>query len=120
MKKVLFLMLGLVAGTASFATSTPEKNTVSQNRVVMTADHKIKLFVQPTQSKGELAIVDTKGQKLFNETVALQKGLHQQFDFSGLSTGTYQLKLTTGNQTITKTFVVQADPNASFIMQEAE
>lgn len=84
----------------------------------MTTDQKIKFYVQPVQAKGEVQILDAKGQAVYNETVSLQKGLRQQFDFSNLSTGTYRLTLTTGQETVTKTFVVQADPNTSFVMQE--
>lgn len=111
-------MLGLVAGTASFANSSTPATANAQSRLVMTADHKLKLYVQPLHTKGELSIRDANGQALYNTTVSLQKGLRQQFDFSSLGAGTYQLTLTTGQETLTKTFVVQADPNASFVMQE--
>ncbi|GAB4025006.1 T9SS type A sorting domain-containing protein [Spirosoma gilvum] len=118
MKKVLALMLGLVAGTASFAHSSVSTSSVADTRLVMTADHKIKLYVQPLQTKGQLAIRDANGQELYNSTVSLQKGLSQQFDFSDLGIGTYQLTLTTEEGTLTKTFVVQANPHESFVMQE--
>jgi hypothetical protein len=117
MKKVLTLMLGLVATTASFAnqpTTTPE---AAQAHVMMTATHKIKLYVQPIQTKGQLAILDASGQKVYTQSVALKKGLSQQFDVSGLGSGTFRLTLTTGSETLTKTFVVQANPNESFIVQ---
>ena len=112
MKNVLVLMLGLVASSASFANPT-----ASETRVVMTPEHKIKLYVPASQTKGQLAILDAKGQSVYTQYVGLQKGLSQQFDVSSLSTGTYKLTLTTGNETITKTFVVQANPNESFIVQ---
>ncbi|WP_461105078.1 T9SS type A sorting domain-containing protein [Spirosoma koreense] len=119
MKKVFILMLGLVASTASFATSNePSKLSAAQTHLVMTSTHKIKLYVQPLQTKGQLAIWDAKGHALYTETVSLQKGLNQQFDFSALETGTYRLTLDTGSETLTKTFVVQADPNESFVVQE--
>lgn len=119
MKKVLILMLGLVASTASFANQSTTQPAASETRLVMTAEHKIKLYVQPIQTKGQLAIVDANGQSVYSTTVALQKGLSQQFDFSRLGTGTYRLTLTTGNETLTKTFVVQANPNESFVVQES-
>lgn len=117
MKKVLILMLGLVASTASFANPTTPQTSVAQTRVVMTADHKIKLCVQPLPTKGQLAIRDASGQAVYTTTVALQKGLNQQFDFSDFATGTYRLMLTTGAETLTRTFVVQANPNQSFVVQ---
>ncbi|WP_020599509.1 T9SS type A sorting domain-containing protein [Spirosoma panaciterrae] len=118
MKKVLVLMLGLVASTASFAHSSTAPASASVTRVVMTNDHKIKLYVQPLQAKGQLAILDANGRAMYSSNVSLQKGLHQQFDFANLGTGTYHLTLKTDHQTITKTFVVQANPNESFVMQD--
>jgi len=117
MKKVLILMLGLVASTASFANPTTPNTSAAQSRVVMTADHKIKLYVQPLQTKGQLSIWDANGQAVYSRSVALQKGLSQQFDVSSLGTGTYRLSLTTGSETLTRTFVVQANPNESFVVQ---
>ena len=117
MKKVLILMLGLVASTASFAKSSTPSAANVQSRLAVTADHKIKLYVQPFSTKGELAIRDANGQAFYNTTVSLGKGLSQQFDFSNLPVGTYQLVLTAGQQAITRTFVGQADPDASFVMQ---
>ena len=119
MKKVLTLMLGLVAGTASFANPSIPQHAAANTRVVMTAEHKIKLYVPPIQTKGQLAILDANGQTIYTTTVALQKGLNQQFDLSGLGIGTYRLMLTTGQETLTRTFVMQANPNESFIMQES-
>lgn len=119
MKTIFTLMLGLVAGTASFADSpatTPAAAT-SQTRVVMTADHKIKLFVQPQSTKAQLTIQDDKGHALLKNNVSLKKGLKQQFDISELGTGTYKLTMTTGQQQFSKTFVVQSQPNESFIVQ---
>ncbi|UFH51935.1 T9SS type A sorting domain-containing protein [Spirosoma sp. KNUC1025] len=118
MKKILMLMLGLAVGTASFANPTTPQAT-TQTRVVMTADHKIKLFVQPLQAKGQLAIVDATGQPVYNSAVWLQKGLSRQFDFSSLGAGTYQLTLKVGNETVVKKFVLQANPNESFVVQES-
>lgn len=117
MKKVLILMLGLVASTASFATPSTPQNTTAQSRVVMTTDQKIKLFVQPLHTKGQLAIRDASGQAVYASSVSLQKGLSQQFDIANLGTGTYHLTLTTGVETVSKTFVVQAAPNQSFVVQ---
>lgn len=117
MKKVLILMLGLVASTASFANPTIPQTSAVQTRVVMTPEHKIKLYVQPLQTKGQLAILDANGQAIYTQHVALGKGFSQQFDVSSLGTGTFRLTLTTGNETLTKTFVVQANPDESFVVQ---
>lgn len=118
MKNVLILMLSLVASTASFAHPSVPQHTATQTRVVMTTEHKIRLFVQPLQTKGQLAIWDASGKAVYSQNVALQKGLSQQFDFSNLSIGTYRLTLKTDNEILTRTFVVQEDPNDSFVVQE--
>ena len=111
-------MLGLVAGTATFAKSTTSTTSSNETRLVMTADQKLKFYVQPLHAKGNLSIIDAKGNSVYTSNVALQKGLYQQFDFSNLSTGTYHLTLITDGQTVTKTFVIQANPNSSYVMQE--
>ncbi|QDK78743.1 T9SS type A sorting domain-containing protein [Spirosoma sp. KCTC 42546] len=118
MKKVLILMLGLVASTASFATVSTPQTAAAQTRVVMTPERKIKLYVQPLQAKGQVAILDASGQAVYTQQVALAKGLSEQFDVSSLGTGTFRLLLTTDNETVVKTFVVQANPNESFVVQD--
>lgn len=117
MKKVLILMLGLVASTASFAGVSTPQTAPAHSRVVMTADQKIRLYIQPLHTKGQLAIRDVNGQTFFTSTVSLQKGLSQQFDCSNLGTGTYRLTLTTPTETLTRTFVMQVNPNQSFLVQ---
>ncbi|AUD02465.1 T9SS type A sorting domain-containing protein [Spirosoma pollinicola] len=117
MKKVLTLMLGLVASAASFANVSTPQTSAAQTRVVMTPERKIKLYVQPLQTKGQLAILDADGQAVYTQNVALGKGLSEQFDVSSLGTGTYHLILKTGDEIVSKAFVVQANPNESFVIQ---
>ena len=122
MKKTILLMLGLVAGTASFAPKTIAQTIdtpTPQARVVMTADQKIKLFVQPLPAQGEVDIRDASGHSLYASTMNLKKGLGLQFDVSGLSAGTYQMSLTTDSGVVTKTFVVQVVPYESFVVLSA-
>ena len=122
MKKILALMLGLVAGTASFAQQPVAQSpagSAPQTRLVMTADQKIKLFVQPTATKGQISLLDAKGHSLYATTVGFEKGFSQQFDVSDLAVGTYRLTLSTENGMVTKTFVVQAVPNTNFIILPA-
>ena len=64
-----------------------------------------------------IGFVRASGQAVYTSMVSLQNGLSQQFDFSRLGTGTYPLTLTTGNETLTRAFVVQANPNESFVVQ---
>ncbi len=110
-------MLGLVVTTASFANQPTTIPEAAQARVMMTAAHKIKLYVQPMQTKGQVAVLDAGGQVMFTEMVNLRKGISQQFDVSSLGNGTFRLMLTTGSETLTRTFVVQANPNESFVVQ---
>ncbi len=122
MKKTILLMLGLVAGAASFApkaTAQTIDTPTPQARVVMTANQKIQLFIQPVQVQGEVAITDADGHSLYASTMNLKKGLGLQFDVSALSAGTYQMTLKTGSDVMTKTFVVQAIPYESFVMLNA-
>ena len=115
-------MLGLVAGTASFAQQTPTQVPASdtpQTRLVITPDQKVKLFVQPMASNGELALLDAQGHVLYGINLALQKGFGQQFDISNLPIGTYRLVVKTNGESVTKTFVVQPVPNQTFVMQQA-
>ena len=118
MKNVLILMLGLVASTASFAKPSIPQTETAQSRLVMTAQNKLKLYVAPSPTKGQLAIEDAAGHAIYRTNLGFEKGLSQQFDFSGLGTGTYRLTLKTGQQTQVRTFVVQANPNESFVVQE--
>jgi hypothetical protein len=78
MKKTILLMLGLVAGTASFAPKSIAQTIDTPTplaRVVMTDNQKIKLFVQPILAEGEVAITDASGHSLYTSTMNLKKGL---------------------------------------------
>ena len=122
MKKTILLMLGLVAGTASFAPKTTAQTIdtpTPQARVVMTDNQKIKLFVQPLLAEGEVAITDASGHSLYTSTMNLKNGLGVQFDVSALSAGTYRMTLKTGSEVVTKTFVVQVVPYESFVVLNA-
>jgi len=122
MKKSILLIAALLASVASFAQVAPTETpatSVPQTRLVMTADQKIRLFIQPVSAKGQIAILDAEGHALYTKTVALQKGLCQQFDVSALGTGIYRATLTTGTETVTETFVVQTLPYQSFVVLQS-
>ncbi|MBC7569077.1 MAG: T9SS type A sorting domain-containing protein [Spirosoma sp.] len=122
MKKTILLMLGLVAGTASFAQQTPVQTPTTdtpQTHLVITPDQKIKLFVQPLATSGQLSLLDAQGHVLYGANVSLKKGIGRQFDITGLPVGTYRLLIKANNETVTKTFVVQPVPNETFVMQQA-
>ena len=110
MKKTILLMLGLVAGTASFAQESHSQTIAStepQIHVLAMNNQKVRLMVQPEASKGKITLLDEMGHSLYTETVALNEGIIQQFDIAQLASGTYRLKVTTPTITVTKTFVIQ-------------
>lgn len=117
MKNILLLMLGLVAGTASFAQTT-QGETPAANLVV-TSTHKLKLMVGQQDAKGTIALVDNAGHVLYNDSVNLQKGLNQNFNIDALSSGTYQVVVTIGKQSIVKTFVVDEKPAQTVVTLNA-
>ncbi len=122
MKKTILLMLGLVAGTASFAQESNAQITAAtepQVRVMATSNQKVRLLVQPEASKGKIALLDEEGHALFTETVALHEGINQQFDIAQLATGKYRLKITTDGGTVIKTFIVQPVPHETFVVLES-
>lgn len=122
MKIVIALMLGLVAGTASFAQASASRTNsplVPQTHITMTADQKIKFHVSPVSERAQIALQDADGHALYTEYVTPAHGFDQQFDVSGLAVGTYRLTLTTNEQTIVRTFVVQPVPNQTFIVMES-
>ena len=122
MKKGILVMLGLVAGTASFAQETTPQTPAAallQTRVIATPDQKIKLFVQPQSTKGEITLRDDQGHPLYTETVSLKNGLGQQFDITRLGVGTYKLTVATSTETVTKTFIVQPVQNTTFVVVPA-
>jgi hypothetical protein len=122
MKKTILLMLGLVAGTASFAqeSNTPTMAPTEPIVHVMAASHqKVRLVVQPEASKGKIALLDEAGHSLFTENVALHEGINQQFDIAQLTTGKYRLKITTDAGVVTKTFIIKSVPNETFVVLES-
>ncbi|MFD2937519.1 T9SS C-terminal target domain-containing protein [Spirosoma flavum] len=122
MIKLLVLMLGLVATTAPFAQQTilqtPAASTY-QARLLVTANQKIRLYIQPQSTKGLIILRDAQDHPLYTATVTLKEGFGQQFDITDLAVGTYRLTVTTGTATATKTFIVQPVPNQTFIVQTA-
>jgi hypothetical protein len=122
MKKTIALMLGLVAGTASFAQQTPSQTPASdtpQTNLAITPDQKIKLLVQPLAANGQLSLLDAQGHVLYGANVSLKKGLGQKFDITGLPVGTYRLLIKANDETVTKTFVVQPVPEQTFVVKKA-
>lgn len=118
MKKILTLMLGLVAGTASFA-QIIDSTTPSTNLVV-TADNKLKLIVSPEPARATIILRDMDGHVLYrNNSVDLQKGINQKFNLDELATGTYQLAVTIDKESTVKTFEVGVVPAQKVVKIDA-
>lgn len=111
MKKTILLMLGLVAGTASFAQQTVASlSTAPTPQVSITADQKLKLTVSQQTAVATVTLLDEAGHQLYVERVKLHNGLAQQFDLSNLTNGKYHLLFTTGSETVSRTFYVAEQP----------
>ncbi|GAB2557335.1 T9SS type A sorting domain-containing protein [Spirosoma aerophilum] len=117
MKNILLLMLGLVAGTASFAQTTPGE-TPDAN-LALTSSHKLKLMVGQQDAKGTIALIDNAGHILYNDSVNLRKGINQNFNIDELASGTYQIVVKIGKQSIVKTFVVDEKPAQTVVTLNA-
>lgn len=108
MKNVLVLMLGLVAGTASFAQSVTDKTPATS--VSVTNDQRVKLIVGREDATATVSLRDAAGHVLYLQKVNLRDGLRQYFNIAGLDNGTYQLAVSVGSENVVKTFVVDEQP----------
>ncbi len=119
MKKTILLMLGLVAGTASFAQESNSQTVAStepQVQVLAASNQKVRLMIQPEDAKGKIALLDDMGHALYTATVTLNEGISQQFDIAQLASGKYRLKVTTPTSTVTKTFIIQPISEEKFVV----
>lgn len=107
MKQVIALMLGLVAGTASFAQSTADQNP---DVVVTSTNQKVRVFVAPQPTKAFIKLFDNQGHVLYTQTANLAQGFRQQLNLTQLEPGSYRLTVVKDGQTIDKTVVIQDIP----------
>ena len=101
-------MLGLVAGTASFAQTTDDKTL--QTRVSITNDQKVKLIVGRDQGMAQISLRDADNHVLYTKKVDLSDGLRQYFNIAQLENGAYQLEVAVGNENVIRTFVIGEQP----------
>ena len=102
MKKILLVVLGLVAGSASFA-NTNDSNKPSASASIISND-KVKLMVAPMKAKARVDLKDFYGHVLYTTNLYLGNGVLQIFDISKLETGEYELSVSVGKERTTKTF----------------
>ncbi|MCF0055377.1 hypothetical protein [Dyadobacter sp. CY356] len=101
MKKILLLVLGLVAGSASFANTNNDSKLSAKTSVV--ENEKVKLVIAPMNAKARLELMDSEGHLLYSSRVNLSHGIKQVFDVSHLENGLYQLSLSVGDEQTVKT-----------------
>ncbi len=109
MKKILLLVLGLVAGSASFANTT-ETNQPSATASIISKD-KVKLVVAPMDAKARIDLLDDFGHVLYTSKLNLGGGFLQIFDISNLQKGVYKLAVSVGKQRTVKTFDITEIPS---------
>lgn len=118
MKKVILLMLGLVAGTASFAQESVAPAPVVSGPIVhliAKPDQKVQFIVQPDNSSGHISLRDEAGHFLYSANVSLREGLNQQFDIANLGIGTYRITLSAGSERVIKIFEVKPVPYSTIV-----
>ena len=101
MKKILLLVLGLVAGSASFAKTDDNTKLSATTSIVDNA--KVKLVIAPMNAKARLDLKDNDGHLLYSSNVDLSSGIRQIFDVSHLGNGIYKLSLSAGKERTVKT-----------------
>jgi len=104
MKKILLVVLGLVAGSASFA-NTNESGKLSA-RTSVVDNEKVKLIVAPMKAKATIDLTDDKGHILYSNNLNLGRGIQQVFDISNLEKGLYKLSVSANGERTVKTFGV--------------
>jgi hypothetical protein len=114
MKKILMLMLGLAAGTASFANPITTSTAPSANLAV-TADQKLNLTISPEEARAMVVLRDLDGHTLYRNQVNLLQGFNQKFNISELPVGTYEIAVTVGKQSTIKTFEVGVQPSQTVV-----
>ncbi|QHW00901.1 DUF3244 domain-containing protein [Spirosoma endbachense] len=108
MKNVFILILGLLAGTVSFAQTQP--GNAPETSVSITTDQKLKLIVGREETTATITMRDENGHIIYTDKVGLQNGLYQKFDIAQLNEGTYELAISVGNDTVVKSFVIESQP----------
>ena len=116
MKKILLLVLGLVAGSASFANTT-EINTPSASASIIN-NEKVKLTIAPMKAKARLDLMDDLGHVLYTSNVNLSHGIMQVFNISNLEKGGYKLSVSVGKESTVKSFDITETPSQPLITIE--
>ena len=118
MKKILLLVLGLAASSASFATANEPNKPLSTASLI--GNDKVKLVVAPQEATARVALQDEQGHVLYASNVDLHDGLRQKFDVSGLEKGVYKLSIAIGKERTVQSFTVTEVPGHPLIALQSE
>ena len=118
MKKILILVLGLAASSASFALPTEPIKPVATASLVGT--NKVKLDVAPENATATVSLRDERGHVLYASTVDLTNGVHQNFDVSNLDNGVYRLSVSVGNQQTVNSFTLVEVPSRQVVTLQGD
>ena len=106
MKTVIFLMLGLIVGAASFAKSDDESLAVQTRLSIRNGN--IELAIQKKDANAFVKLYDEKGFVLYQFKYNIKKGISQRFDVSQLTPGNYRILIEVDNKIVTKEFMITA------------
>ena len=116
MKKILLVVLGLVAGSASFA-DTNETGKPAAFASIISKD-KVKLVVAPMNTKARVDLTDNYGHVLYTSDVNLALGVQKMFDISNLELGVYKLSVSVGKERTVKTFDISETPSQQLVTMQ--
>jgi len=113
MKKILLVVLGLVAGSASFANVNDTDKPATFASII--DKDKVKLVVAPMKAKARVDLTDNYGHVLYTSDFNLALGIQQMFDISNLEMGVYKLSVIVGKERTVKTFNISETPSHQLV-----
>jgi len=125
MKTVMTLALAIAFGMAApdtpcFASesTSPEKSTyvVTENMAMyLGTDNKLRLRFRHLDGNATVEVLNGP-RTLYRSFIDLRKGAHQTLNLSELETGSYQIRVTIGKQTVDKTLIIRQHTEQSFLL----
>ncbi|WP_338875916.1 hypothetical protein WBJ53_09800 [Spirosoma sp. SC4-14] len=107
MKKVIALLLGLTAASASFAQNTTDDQ---QDVFIRSTNQKVEVYVAPQTADATIKLLDGEGHTLFLKTSTVINGFRQKLDLSELEPGSYHLTVLKAGEKVEKTIVIETLP----------
>lgn len=106
MKKVIALMLGLVAGTASFA----QANDPNSDVIFTSTNERVQVYIAPQPATASIKFFDAEGHILYTKTANVATGFRQKLNLTELAPGSYRLTVVKDGETVEKTVVIKDVP----------